>query len=183
MAHVAYADSWAPPTLLGKASESGRYVVRVTPGTSKGDVVGFAGEKRGPYAKAEWHRYEGNGYKRIRVATLLNPVAPEVIEVTEKGNLITADNWHNRGYGYVLAIYTPKGDVLKQYRLTDLYAESDIKRMRTMTSSIHWRCEGFSIVLDSPTKLWIDDSIGGRFVVDVNSGLFEYEREGGSCKN
>jgi hypothetical protein len=175
------ADSWPAPRALGKPSATGSYVVRVAPGTSKGDVVGYSGAPKGPYAVAEWHRYDGTGYTSAHRATLLNPIAPEDIEVTERGNLITLDNWHNRGMGVVLAIYTPEGRVLKRYTLLDLYSERDVKRIRTSVSSVHWRCERLSTVLDSPRELWIDDSLGGRFVVNVETGSFTYEANGGSC--
>jgi hypothetical protein len=177
-----FADSWGTPQLQGKASARGTYLVRVVPGSSKGDVFGYEGQPKGPYATAEWHKYDGTQYQRVGRATLLNPIAPVDIEVTEKGNLITLVNWHNKGIGYVLAIFTPEGKVLKRYKLLDLYSERDVKRMRTTTSSIHWRCEGFSFVLDSPRELWIDDSLGGRLEVNVETGTFKYEQGGGSCR-
>lgn len=177
----ARADSWPAPRPLGKSSASGSYVVRVAPGASKGDMVGFAGAPKGPYAVAEWYRYEGTGYAKAHRTALLNPVAPEDIEVTDRGNLITLDNWHNRGMGVVLAIYTPDGKILKRYTLSDLYSDSDLKRLSASVSSIHWRCEGFSTFLDSPRELWIDDSLGGRFFVNVDTGEFTYEAGRGSC--
>ena len=175
------ADSWPAPRALGKSSATGSYVVRVVPGASKGDVVGYSGASKGSYAVAEWYRYDGVGYTRAHRATLLNPIVPEDIEVTERGNLITLDNWHNRGMGVVLAIYTSDGKILKRYTLLDLYSERDIKRIRASVSSVHWRCEGLSTVLDSSRELWIDDSIGGRFVVNVETGSFTYLANGGNC--
>lgn len=157
-------------------------MVRVTPGSSKGDVVGYSGEPKGPYAVAEWYRYDGNGYTMTHRETLLNPIAPVDIEVTEGGNLITLDNWHNLGLGVVLAIYAPDGKVIKKYTLLDLYPPRDIKRISTSVSSIHWRCQGLSTLLDSPLKLWISDSLGGRFLVDVTTGEFNYKANGGSCQ-
>ena len=49
----AAADSWPAPSSLGKSSANGSYMVRVTPGTSKSDFIGYSGEPKGPYAVAE----------------------------------------------------------------------------------------------------------------------------------
>jgi len=113
--------------------------------------------------------------------TLLNPIAPVDIELTESGNLIAIDNWHNLGLGVVLAVYAPDGKIIKQYTLADLYSKRDIKRIRTSISSIHWRCAGFSALLDNPREMWIEDSLGGRFIVNVATGEFVYQAKGGSC--
>ena len=175
------ADSTRAPRSMGKANENGSFVVHVTPGTSMGDVFGYSGREKGPYAVAEWYRYDGKGYTFISRTALLNPIAPQQIEVTKGGNLITLDNWHNQGVGAALAIYSPDGKIVKQYALRDLYADSDVKRIRTSVSSIHWRCDGFSTFLDTPRKLLIDDSLGGRFLVDVETGKFDYRADDGKC--
>ncbi len=146
-----------------------------------GDVFGYSGREKGPYAVAEWYKYDGENYTLVSRATLLNPIAPQQIEVTEGGNLITLDNWHNQGIGAALVIYSPDGSIVKQYTLLDLFSERDLKRIRTTTSSIHWRCNGFSALLDTPSRLWIEDSLGGRFIVDVETGQFNYSAAGGSC--
>jgi hypothetical protein len=175
------ADDWPGPVVQAKSSAQGTYVVRVVPGRSIGDVVGFAGAEKGPYATAEWYRNGASGYQKARTAALLNPVAPVDIEVAESGNLVTLDNWHNRGHGTVLAIYSPTGEVLKRYRLADLYAEQEIRRMKMSVSSIHWRCAGASTAFETPRELRIDDSIGGRLRVNVETGAVRHERDGGSC--
>lgn len=166
---------------MGKSNENGTYVVHITPGSSMGDVFGYSGRAKGPYAVAEWYKYDGKKYTMVSRTALLNPIAPQQIEVTEGGNLVTLDNWHNKGIGAVLAIYSPDGKVVKEYTLLDLYSDRDVKRIRTSTSSIHWRCDGLSTILDTPRKLLIDDSLGGRFLVDVETGKFEYLAEGGEC--
>jgi hypothetical protein len=178
---IAQADSWRAPRSLGKASADGSYAVRITPGSGMDDVIGHAGAPKGPFAVAEWYRYEGKGYTQIHTATLLNPIAPVQIEVTESGNLITLDNWHNSGMGVVLAIYTPDGTVVKQYTLQDLYSERELKRIHTTVSSVRWLCQGFPAILDTPRELWIEDSLGGRFRVNVETGSYVYHRNSGSC--
>ncbi|WP_426344318.1 hypothetical protein ACN9MU_06610 [Pseudoduganella sp. R-32] len=146
-----------------------------------GDVFGYSESEKGPYAVAEWYKYDGERYTMVSRTALLNPIAPQQIEVTEEGNLITLDNWHNQGIGAVLALYSSDGKIVKQYALQDLYSDRDVKRIRTSISSIHWRCDGLSTFLDTPRKLLIDDSLGGRFLVDVATGKFDYLTDGGHC--
>ncbi len=179
---AAQADSWKAAAVQARASANGQFVVRVVPGTSKGDVFGYAGEQKGPYATAEWHKFNGTSYVKVAKASLLNPVAPVDIEVTNDGLLVALDNWHNLGVGAVVVIYKPSGTIAKKYALQDLYSKSDVARIQTSTSSIRWRCSGLSTSLESRNKLSIDDSLGGRFVFDLDSGAFEYDRKGGSCK-
>jgi hypothetical protein len=179
---AAQADSWRPASVQARASANGQFVVRVIPGASKGDVVGFAGEPKGPYATAEWHKFNGTSYEKVGTATLLNPVAPVDIEVTNDGSLVTFDNWHNLGYGAVLVIYTPSGTITKKYTLPDLYSKSDLARIQTSISSIHWRCSGVSTSLEPRNELWVDDSLGSRFVFKLDTGAFEYQRKGGGCR-
>lgn len=49
---TAWADDWAGPRVFTVFSDNGRYFVRVVPGDSLGDTVGFAGAARGRYATA-----------------------------------------------------------------------------------------------------------------------------------
>jgi hypothetical protein len=50
------ADDWAAPQTKEVFSASRKYFVRVIPGESLGDTFGFAGEKKGKYAAAEFYR-------------------------------------------------------------------------------------------------------------------------------
>ena len=182
LAFRAQADSWGPAAVQARASTNGQLVVRIIPGTSMGDVVGFAGEPKGTHATAEWHRFNGTSFDKVATATLLNPLAPVDLEVTNEGVLVTIDNWHNLGYGAVVAIYTPDGVIAKQYTLSDLYSKSDLSRIQTSTSSIHWRCSGASTSLERKDELWVDDSLGGRFIFSLATGKFEYQRKAGRCR-
>ena len=182
VAGEALSDSWPAAAVLGKASANGQYVVRVNPGKSMGDVSGYAGLPKGPYATAQWHRFDGKSYVKVADQTLTNPIAPVDIEVTNRGLLVTLDNWHNLGIGYAVAIYGSHGDLVKKYTLKDLYSASDLKRIQVTTSSVHWRCEGLSSFLESETELWVEDSLGGRFVFNLETGAFEYQRDGGTCQ-
>ena len=49
---MASADDWPGPRVFAVFSENGRYFVRIVPGESVGDTVGFAGAPKGKYATA-----------------------------------------------------------------------------------------------------------------------------------
>ena len=100
--HVA-ADSWVPAKLKVQISQNGKYVVSVMPGDSMGDVYGFSGAKIGKYAKAHYFRCVDDEYKKSREFGLVNPISPLFIAITDRGILITLDNWHNMGYSCVHA--------------------------------------------------------------------------------
>lgn len=170
-----YADSSPPAKMQARASVNGEFVVRIAPGSSMGDVYGFGGSPKGPFARAEWHHFNGISYEKVREVATLNPFAPVDIEVTNLGTLVAIDNWHNLGIGSIFVIYGPLGNIIKQYTLLDLYSTADLKQLERTTSSIHWRCLGMT-ALESDTELWIDDSLGGRFVFQLDTGAFEYQR-------
>jgi hypothetical protein len=178
----AHADSSLPARIQARASENGQFVVRVVPGKSMGDVYGYGGRPTGPFATAEWHRFDGMSYRKVHTSFLLNSIAPIDMELTNQGVLVTLDNWHNRGIGNILVIYAANGEVIRKYTLTDLYSPEDAKRFETSVSSTHWRCQGVSTALESDKELVIDDSIRGRFVVQLDTGAFKYLRQGGSCR-
>jgi hypothetical protein len=74
---VAKGDDWPAPVIREVFSQSRDYFVRVIPGKSFGDTVGFSGAAKGPFATAEFYRLEKDrSYRLAATATLLNPVAP-----------------------------------------------------------------------------------------------------------
>src|SRR3990170_2597840 len=135
----AHADSWVAPQVKEVFSASRDHFVRVIPGKSIGDTIGFAGEAKGAYAAAEFYRRQPDrSYRLTATATLLNPVAPVDVFVSNEGRLATIDNWHNRGYGKVLALYDAAGRPVKTYALADLFAKAEIAAFPHSVSSIHW---------------------------------------------
>src|SRR5215467_3069751 len=121
-------DEWPAPVIHEVFSPSRAFFVRVIPGKSIGDTVGFKGAAHGPYAAAEFYRREQDKSYRLTVeVTLLNPVAPADFFVTDSGYLITLDNWHNIGYGKVVAIYTAAGKPVRSFELSDLFSKSEIE--------------------------------------------------------
>src|SRR5262249_58452012 len=110
-----------------------------------------------------------------RDAVLLNPVAPVDAVVNKLGYLITFDNWHNLGYGKVLAVYDPSGRMVRSYELEELYAGERIKNLRESVSSRYWRCAPVHFVdpVDQ-TELYIREALGGYFVLRIDTGAITY---------
>lgn len=52
--NTARADDWHAPQVREGFSTSRDHFVRITPGTSWGDTIGFAGAAKGAYATAEF---------------------------------------------------------------------------------------------------------------------------------
>ena len=182
----AAADSWASPQVREVFSASRDHFVRVTPGKSLGDTVGFAGAVKGAYATAEYYRRQPDrSYKLVQTATLLNPVAPVDIFVSNDGRVVTVDNWHNRGYGKVLAVYDAQGRLVKAYELADLFSKAEIDAYPHSVSSRHWHKAPVYLNPDQRTLYMMIES-GRDLVVGVETGRFAYcETRGGEyvCRN
>src|SRR5207247_2256456 len=109
----AIADRWPAPREATASSSSGRYLVRLIPGEVYGD---------GGNARAEFYERRSALTRRmIADVRLVNRVAPVDALVSNGGYLITFDNWHEAGYGPVVAIYNPKGSLVSVYELEQLY--------------------------------------------------------------
>ena len=133
------ADDWPAPQVRAFFSASGGYFVRVIPGSSWGDTIGFAGAPKGLHAKAEFYRREPDeSYKQVRVVHLVNPVAPVDCFVADRGIVATLDNWHNRGYGKIVALYAPDGSLIRAYELSELFSPQEIEAFSHSVSSIQW---------------------------------------------
>jgi hypothetical protein len=168
-------DEWPAPVMREVFSQSRAYFVRVLPGKSFGDTVGFSGTAKGPFATAEYYRLEKDrSYRLAATAPLLNPVAPAEFFVTDSGFLITLDNWHNRGYGKVVAFYTPEGKPIRAYELSDLFTKSEISRFDHSVSSIQWRKFAGDYVRPGGDTFNVTiNDIGGGFVFELN-GAYQY---------
>lgn len=181
-ANGAIADSWPGATVRAVLSENAQIVVRVIPGTSIGDTYGFAGAPKGKFASAQWFRFREDRYELYQTVQLVNPVAPIHIAVANDGTVVTLDNWHNVGYGDVVVIYAPNGELRKRYRLEDLYSKAAIDKIQRSVSSIWWRClRDVPRILPNGT-LQIDDTLGGRFTFHLGHGTHTYEAGVGGCK-
>jgi hypothetical protein len=172
---VVRADSWRSPVVKEVFSESREWFVRIVPGTSMGDVVGFAGEPKGPYARAEFYRRQADrSYRLVADNTLLNPIAPVDFFVTDRGYLATLDNWHNMGYGKVAAFYTPTGEPITSFELTDLFSPEESKQFSQSVSSIWWRKEQAYIRPGQQSLHVFVDGKGSELIFEIETGAWQF---------
>ncbi len=178
------ADDWPGPRVMTVFSEDGSRFVRVEPGESVGDSVGFAGASTGAYARAFFYeRGPDRGYRLAADVALLNPVAPVDLLLSNSGHLITLDNWHNLGFGRVVAIYSPTGKPIASWELEELYKAEQLPTIRRSVSSRWWRCSPFHFVDQrEQTKVYVREALGGYFVFDLPNGSFTYSAGEAACE-
>jgi hypothetical protein len=178
---VAQGDEWPTAVVQEVFSQSRGYFVRVLPGRSFGDTVGFSGAAKGSFATAEFYRLEKDrSYRLAAIARLLNPVAPAEFFVTDTGSLITLDNWHNMGYGKVVAFYTPEGKPIRTYELSELFTKSEIEGFGHSVSSIQWRKFSGAYVRPGGDTFNVTINDNGSAIVFQLSSAYQYcETRGG----
>ena len=174
LAGPAHADSWARPVVREIFSASRDHFVRITPGNDMAAVVGFGGSAKGKPAIAEYYRrFPDRSYRLVHSVALLNPVAPVDAFLSDEGHLVTVDNWHNRGYGRVLAVYGANGKLVRSYALSDLFPKAEIDAFPHSVSSIAWHKGPVYLNQDQRT-LYMMVSEGRDLVLGLESGRFAY---------
>ena len=170
------ADSWPAARPFQVFSESGKYFIRIVPGESIGDTFGFAGAGKGKFAVALYYALQADrSYKLLYEIQLQNPVAPVDLLLSDHGYFITFDNWHNLGYGQVVAIYSPTGKLVRSYELNQLFAAAYIEKIPTSVSSRHWRCQPIHFVEPKEQKaVYVPEILGGYFVLTLATGEMAY---------
>ena len=139
LSSLVIADDWVTPQIREVFSPDRQYFARITPGESWGETWGFKGAKIGRHAQAAFFREQPDkGYRLERTVDMPNPVAPVEVYVSNKGDMVTLDNWHNEGYGAVLVLYHWDEKIVKKYRLVDLFSKKDIDSFPISESSIWW---------------------------------------------
>lgn len=178
------ADEWPAAKVQHVFSENGRHLVRIVPGEGYGDTVGFKGSKTGAYARGEFYEKQPDrSYKLMSDVALQNPVAPVDMLLSNRGYLLTFDNWHNAGYGKVIAIYKPNGELVRTYELETLYPAKQLEAIPASVSSRWWRCRPFGFVdPDEQTKVYVFEHFGGTFVFDLSTGKQEYHSGQANCQ-
>ena len=170
----ALADSWARPQTREVFSEARQFFVRVVPGESLGDTMGFAGGKKGKYASAEFYRRaQDRSYKLTAQVFLLNPVAPVEFFVSDDGRLATLDNWHNLGHGNVVSVYDSWGRLAKSYELGDLFQADELKDFPHSVSSVHWR-KGPAYIRPDQQTLLVTVKSGTDLLFGLETGRYKY---------
>ena len=173
---AAHADDWPGPRLRTVVSSDRQWSVRIIPGSSHGDQVGFAGAPTGPYARGLFHARQGDGTLRLVAdVALANPVAPVDALVTRRGELITFDNWHNAGFGTAVAIYDSGGKLLVGLTLEQLYGAAKAAQIPRSVSSRWWRCDakGFADPANE-TTVYVREHFGGTFSFQWTPPYFTY---------
>ena len=180
----AFADDWPGPRVGNVFSADGAHFVRIIPGASIGETAGFAGAPKGAYARAEFYtRQADQSYRRMADVRLKNPVAPVDALVSNSGYLITLDNWHNAGYGQVVAIYGPRGAVIATHELEQLYPAERLAQLPSSVSSRWWRCSALGYVDPATqTAVYVAERLGGIFVFQLATGRFEYRPGKAECQ-
>jgi hypothetical protein len=177
MAGVAasWADQWPAPRTREVWSQSRDYFVRVIPGTSIGETVGLRGAPTGPPATAElYRRASDRSYRLAWTISLVNPVAPIDLFLTDRGYLVTLDNWHNMGYGKIVVFYAPDGQLVRGHALDDLFAAAEIDKLPRSVSSIWWRKQ-VAYVRPDQRSLYVSVGDGGReFVFETETGAYQF---------
>jgi hypothetical protein len=171
LASAARADSWPAAVPMGVISSDGKVAARILPGNSIGDVLGFAGSGKGQTAQAIVYRLgPDDKYSRALAWSLLNPVAPVFAALSDAGELVTLDNWHNMGHGKIVVVYGADGKIRRSYELSEIYSTDERRRFQQSVSSIWWRCNA-QPALHGPTgKLSVHDRIGNVLEVNLASG-------------
>lgn len=171
-----WADDWPAARPFQRFSDSAKYFLRVIPGDSVGDTVGFAGARKGKYGQALYYALQADrSYKLLHEMTLQNPVAPVDLLLSDHGYFIAFDNWHNLGHGKVVAIYAPTGKLVRSYELNQLYAVALIEKIPNSVSSRHWRCQPIHFVEPKEQKsVYVPEALGGSFVFTLVTGEMTY---------
>lgn len=170
----ARADSWAAPQIKEVFSASREWFVRVVPGKSVGETVGFAGAPKGKHATAEFYRRAPDrSYRLAAEIALQNPVAPVLFLVTDRGYLLTLDNWHNMGFGKAIASYSPDGRVVFSSELKDVFSEKEVEGFRRSVSSIWWRTETVYVREGQQTIYIAMDDKGRELIVEPETGRWQ----------
>ena len=149
---VAFADSWAPATPATYVSNTGQFRVTVFPRELGGNLSYFEDliEDRASPGQAPEGRDEctatleklvGTEYQEVWRGALVNDVAPvHVLVSDDDGSFMTLDNWHSSGIGpHTLVIYSGNGEILKSYKLSDLFSKQAVDKLPRSVSSIRWR--------------------------------------------
>ncbi len=179
---ASWADQWPAPQTREVWSQSRDYFVRVIPGTSIGEAVGFRGAPTGPHATAElYRRASDRSYRLVRTVGLVNPVAPIDLFLTDRGYLVTLDNWHNMGHGKIVVFYSPDGQLVRGHALVDLFSAAEIDRFPHSVSSIWWR-KPSAYVRSDQQSLYVSVDDGGReLIFETETGAYQFcERRDGA---
>jgi hypothetical protein len=146
------ADSWLPPSIRQYASADGQWRLTIYPRPltnqlnyfkdkvdGKRNAGGVPGEsQKSPIGHME-HRVRGR-WATVWKEPLVNDVAPVDAVVSNRGEVVTLDNWHSMGWGGdAIVIYAASGNRVRKFGLEDFLPEYYVEALPRTVSSIHWR--------------------------------------------
>lgn len=187
----ALADSWLPPSTETVLSENGRFRFTVEPSPIESSLSFFseelaaqrdgrATERVPPMGLLEVLQDDGQ-WAPVWAGPLVNSVAPASFLVSDKGTVVTFDNWHSVGHGeHVIVIYNDAGVLVRSMPLLALLPEDYIEVLPHSTSSLSWRQDasfspsGQRLILDIlvPSEN-SEPSETVRFVISLTDGAIE----------
>ena len=146
-------------------------------------MVGFEGAGTGEHARGLFYALQADrSYRLVADVALVNPVAPVDALLTNRGELVTFDNWHNFGFGAVIAIYGPEGALRASYALEELYGEEQLSEVPRSVSSRWWRCRPTGFVdPETETRIYVREVLGGEFVLALSPPSFTYHPGQAEC--
>jgi hypothetical protein len=165
-------DTWMLPAPVTVSSPSGKYIAQVTPG---------AGGYFGDFESAITNRAQ-NATVILSVrpqpgitnvvwsGKLINPAAPVEVFVSDDGYLVTMDNWHQVGYGPVVAIYDPKGNLVRHWSLEELFSSEEQRELTRSVSSIWWHKGPAHFGNKGKTNIFVVPAVGKTFKFDLTKG-------------
>jgi hypothetical protein len=106
--------------------------------------------------------------------------------VTDRGYLVTFDNWHNRGYGRIVVSYSPAGKTAASYALTDLFSSEEIGAFVHSVSSIQWRAEALYVREGQQSVYVALDGNGRELILEPETGAWqqcEWRRDRHLCRD
>jgi hypothetical protein len=159
-----FADSWPDPVVQSVSSPNGKFILTVKPKDNS------LGENS---AHASIYTFTDSEYTINKTFRLNNKVSPSTILITNEGVIYTFDNYGRLGSGYVVVIYNADGQLIKQYKLSDLYTDETKAKIKRTVSSTRWR-SNISRPWTYSDVVCVRDSIGGSFMFSANTGEYEY---------
>lgn len=133
MVNTSSADSWSRPEEKIIESPNGKYRLSLVPGDYK--------KKTPPTIALEKLNHHVNEivYKRAPV----NEISPVEIYISDSGYVITLNDWLMSGFKHSFVIYDPKGNIIRDSRLEDMFSEEEIEnKVKRTVSSRRWRYLG-----------------------------------------
>jgi hypothetical protein len=158
------ADSWAMPSVVNVSSPSSNYIAQVRPGSGGYGGYEAAITNRENNASAIVSVRSAPGVtNRVWSGKLINAFAPVEVYVSDAGYLVTMDTWQEVGYGPVIAIYDPKGRLLRHWRLDELFTPEEKRGLRHSVSSIWWHAGQAHFGGGTETNVLIVPAVGKTF--------------------